>query len=206
MALDIWPVIHAERAALAADLADLTAAQWATPSLCTGWSIEQCLGHQVGTALMSPTKFFRQLVGAGFSFTRFADKQIAAATAQGPAGTLAAFVAVQDTTVAPLGPKMSWVGEALVHGEDIRHPLGIPHDYPLDWVTRSAEFYAGSNALIGGKKRVAGVTLKATDADWTHGTGPTVEGPAVALMMTTTGRTAYLEQLTGPGVELLRAR
>jgi hypothetical protein len=33
---DIWPLVHAERADLAADLADLTEGQWATPSLCTG--------------------------------------------------------------------------------------------------------------------------------------------------------------------------
>jgi hypothetical protein len=32
-----WPLIHAEREALAADLAPLTDDQWATASLCTGW-------------------------------------------------------------------------------------------------------------------------------------------------------------------------
>ena len=206
MATDIWPVIHAERAALAADLADLTAAQWATPSLCTGWSVEQVLGHQVGTALLTPPRFVGKMIAAGFSFTKFADREIAAATAQGPAGTLARFVAVQGSTTAPPGPKLSWIGEVLVHGEDIRHPLGIIHAYPLDWVTRTAAFYAGSNALIGGKSRVAGLTLKATDADWSHGTGPLVEGPAVALLMAVTGRQVYLDQLTGPGVEILRGR
>jgi hypothetical protein len=30
----IWPLIRTERAALAADLEDLTDKQWATPSLC----------------------------------------------------------------------------------------------------------------------------------------------------------------------------
>ena len=33
--IGIWPLVHAERAALAADLADLTGEQWAAPSLCT---------------------------------------------------------------------------------------------------------------------------------------------------------------------------
>jgi hypothetical protein len=32
----VWQQIHAERAALAADLADLTDQQWVTPSLCAG--------------------------------------------------------------------------------------------------------------------------------------------------------------------------
>jgi hypothetical protein len=67
-------------------------------------------------------------------------------------------------------------------------------------------FYAGSNVLIGGKRRVAGLTLRATDTDWSHGSGPLVEGPAVALMLATTGRRAALADLRGPGVETLRSR
>ena len=68
------------------------------------------------------------------------------------------------------------------------------------------DFYTGSNVLIGGKRRVTGVTLKATDADWSHGTGPLVEGPAASLMLATTGRKAALADLHGPGVEILRSR
>jgi hypothetical protein len=36
MSDDIWPVVHAERRALAEDLAGLTPEQWRTPSLCPG--------------------------------------------------------------------------------------------------------------------------------------------------------------------------
>jgi hypothetical protein len=60
--------------------------------------------------------------------------------------------------------------------------------------------------LIGGKRRVEGVTLKATDADWSHGSGPVASGPARALMLATAGRTAALDELTGPGVQTLRSR
>ncbi len=115
------------------------------------------------------------------------EKRIAEEKAGGPAATLAAFRAVETATSAPPGPKLSWLGEALVHSADIRRPLGIPHTPPLDAVTKVTEFYAGSNVLIGGKRRVAGLTLKATDTDWSHGDGPLVEGPAVSLMLATTG-------------------
>jgi hypothetical protein len=37
-----WPVIHAERAALADDLAVLALERWMTPSLCTGWWCTKC--------------------------------------------------------------------------------------------------------------------------------------------------------------------
>jgi hypothetical protein len=104
------------------------------------------------------------------------------------------------------GPKLSWLGEALVHAEDIRRPLGIAHEYPVASVTAVTEFYASSNVLIGGKNRVAGLTLRATDTEWSHGSGPEVSGPARALMLATTGRASALDELGGPGLETLRAR
>ncbi len=203
---DTWSVIHTERQALAADLAGLTPEQWATPSLCPGWTVHDVLAHLVSTAKLTPPAFFVGLIGSGFNFERFTAKRIAAEGAGGPAATLEAFRAVETSTSAPPGPRTSWLGEVLVHGEDIRRPLGIAHEYPVASVTAVTEFYAGSNVLIGGKRRVGGVALEATDTEWSHGSGPTVAGPARALMLATAGRKAALDELTGPGVEILRGR
>jgi uncharacterized protein (TIGR03083 family) len=206
MSRDIWPVVHAERRALAADLEGLQPEQWQTPSLCTDWTVHDVLAHMVATAKEAPLGFFVGLVTSGFSLSRHTAKRIAAERTGGPGATLEAFRAVETSTSAPPGPKLSWLGEALVHSEDIRRPLGIAHDYPLASVTAVTEFYAGSNVLIGGKRRIEGLTLRATDTDWSHGSGPLVEGPALALMLATTGRKAVLADLTGPGVETLRTR
>ena len=206
MSDDIWPVVHAERRALAADLADLTPEQRETPSLCTGWSVLDVLAHMVATAKETPPRFLVGMLTSGFRLSRMTEKRIAEERAGGPAATLAAFRAVETATSAPPGPKLSWLGEALVHAEDIRRPLGIAHEYPVASVTAVTDFYASSNVLIGGKNRVAGVTLQATDTDWTHGSGPLVTGPARALMLATTGRKAALDGLSGPGVETLRSR
>jgi uncharacterized protein (TIGR03083 family) len=206
MASDIWPTIHAERKALADDLASLTQEQWQSPSLCTGWSVLQVLAHQLATAKMTPGAFLGRLAKAGFSFNSFAEKAIADESQGGPQDVLARYRGVQAATTSPPGPKLSWLGETLVHSEDIRRPLGISHSYPTDAVIQVIDFYAGSNALIGGKKRVTGVTLKATDADFSRGAGPVVEGPAMSLLLATTGRKAALDDLTGPGVDVLRAR
>ena len=206
MTNEIWPVVHAERRALAADLDGLTEEQWRTPSLCAGWSVHDVLAHLVSTAKLTPPAFVAGLVGSGFSFGRFTGKRIADERAGGPAATLAAFRSVETSTSAPPGPTTSWLGEVLVHSEDIRRPLGIRHEYPVDAVRQVTEFYAGSNVLIGGKRRVDGVTLQATDTGWSHGRGPVVSGPALALMLATTGRAAALDELTGPGVVVLRSR
>jgi uncharacterized protein (TIGR03083 family) len=202
---NIWPLVHAERRALAADLTGLAPEQWGTPSLCVGWSVHDVLAHMVATAKETPPTYLLRMIRSGFRISRMTEKRIAEERAGGPAATLAAFRAVETSRSAPPGPTLSWLGEALVHAEDIRRPLGIRHDYPLTAVTAVTEFYAGSNVLIGGKRRVAGVTLTATDTDWSHGSGPVVEGPALALMLATTGRTAALADLRGPGLETLRS-
>ena len=69
-----------------------------------------------------------------------------------------------------------------------------------------ADFFKKSNMLIGTKKRVEGVTLRATDAAWTYGSGPEVTGPAIALLMAMTGRSTALDDLSGEGVAILRQR
>lgn len=206
MADSPWPTIHAERKALGDDLSNLTDAQWKTPSLCEGWDVHECLAHQVATAKLTVGSFFASFIGAGFNMDKMQQKQVVVESQGGPSATLAGWRAVESSTASPPGPKDSWLGEILVHAEDIRRPLGIAHDYPAPWVTRAIDFYSRSNAIIGGKKRVAGVTLKATDTEWSHGTGPLVEGPAIALLMAASGRKAFLDDLSGLGVETLRSR
>jgi uncharacterized protein (TIGR03083 family) len=206
VAENVWPVVHAERHALADDLAGLTPEQWRTPSLCEGRTVEQTLAHMTATAKMTPPRFLLRMAAAGFRFDRMADAEVAVESAGGPAATLERFRAVESSTSGPPGPATSWLGETLVHAEDIRRPLGLPHAYPTDAVTRVIDFYAGSNLLIGGKRRVAGLTLRATDATWSSGSGPVVEGPAMALLMVTSGRRAALGELGGPGLSTLRTR
>jgi len=202
----IWPTIHAERKALVDDLAGLTPEQWTTQSLCSEWNIHQVLAHQLSAAKMTPPKFFGKFAAAGFNFNKFAAKQVAVESVGGPAATLAAFRAAEPRETAPPGPKDTWLGEAFVHGEDIRRPLGITRAYPLPEVARAIALYAKSNAIIGGKTRVAGLTLKATDTNFSVGSGPLVEGPAISLLLAASGRKSALDELSGPGVEALRER
>ena len=89
------------------------------------------------------------------------------------------FREVQHDTSSPPGPKTSWLGETIIHAEDIRRPLGIQHEYPQDAVRQVIDFYKGSNTLIGAKSRIEGVSLRATDTDWSHGDGPPVEGRTI---------------------------
>ena len=201
---DLWTTVAAERRALADDLTDLDDAGWETQSLCDAWTVRDLLAHMTSTASITPVGFVVGLVGSGFSFQRSVAKGIAAFRGSSPAETLAAFRAVEHSRKAPPGPRASWLGETIVHGEDIRRPLGLHRDYPTDAVVELLDFYKGSNTLIGTKSRIAGLRLVATDADWTHGDGPEVRGAAIDLLMAGTGRSSACSRLEGEGVERLR--
>lgn len=204
--MDIWPTVHAERRALAGDLRALTDEQWATRSLCPGWTVRDVLAHMTSTASLAPASFFARLAARGFSFGKLQDDGIAAHKGAAPADTLAGFEAVLTSVKHPPGPSQSWLGETIVHAEDIRRPLGVKHRYPAEALIQVADFYKRSNLLIGTKRRIAGLALRATDAEWSHGTGPEVDGPMASLVMAMTGRKEATEDLTGDGVAALRSR
>ena len=164
------------------------------------------LGHMTATARMTPPRFFAELAGAGFRFNVMSAKDVSRETAGTPAGTLAAFRSLLTATTHPPGPVEAMLGESVIHSEDIRRPLGIHRDYPPEAVTRVADFFKGSNLLIGSKNRIAGLRLRATDADWSTGTGPEVSGPVLSLVLAMTGRAAALDDLSGDGLGQLRAR
>ena len=206
MASSPWPVIHAERGALADDLSGLSDTQWQAPSQCADWNVHEMLAHMLATARMTKGGFFGKLAGSGFSFEKMAHKNVEKYAAGGPTATLAGWRDAQNATTSPPGPVDSWLGETLIHGEDIRRPLGIKHDYPTEAVVRTLDFYKNSNLIVGAKKRIAGVMLRATDADWSTGSGPEVTGPAMSLLLAMTGRSAALADLSGDGLDLLQSR
>jgi uncharacterized protein (TIGR03083 family) len=203
---DLWGTIAKEREALIADVTPLTDEQWRTPSLCEGWTVEDVLGHMTATAEMSPPAFFGAMLKHRFNFEKMANAHIMERTSSGPAATLAGFRSVVSSKKHPPGPNTTWLGETVVHGEDIRRPLGIDHTYDADGLKATADFYKGSNLIIGAKKRIAGLQLRSTDVEWSHGTGALVEGPLKSLIMAMTGRKPAYDDLSGEGVATLRTR
>lgn len=202
----IWPAVDRERASLHGDLSSLGDERWETESLCRGWSVRDVLAHLSATARMSPGGFLSGMVAAGFRFDRLQDRGIASERGASPEETLARFERIVTSRRRPPGPAETMLGEVLVHSEDIRRPLRLTHDYDLEAAARAARFFAGSNLLIGSKRRIAGVTLRATDTDFTHGDGPLASGPMMSLLLAMTGRRAALADLEGDGVAVLSSR
>ncbi|WP_409462773.1 maleylpyruvate isomerase family mycothiol-dependent enzyme [Amycolatopsis sp. GA6-003] len=201
-----WPQIHTERAALADDLARLSAAQWDTPSLCEGLSVREVLAHVTAGASLTPARWMAGVLRCRFDFDRQVAMRLAEQLGDSPADTLARFRRVVTSTTKPPLPVVAMLGETVVHGEDIRRPLGIRRDYPIGTLTAVARYYLGSDLVVLAKGRVQGLRLAATDSDFSGGSGPLVSGPTLALIMAMTGRSRFLDDLDGDGVEVLRQR
>src|SRR5258708_20196515 len=73
-----WPLIHAERGALAADLAELTGQQWATQSLCDRFTVREVLAHLTAGASLNPVRWLAGVIRCRFDF----DQQVAMRLAQ----------------------------------------------------------------------------------------------------------------------------
>jgi uncharacterized protein (TIGR03083 family) len=202
-----WDMIKVERASLVDALDKLPEADWEKDSLCTGWTVREVVAHMIATATMTPPRFFGKLISSGFDFQKMTRRDIAAIMDGRSHAELVNLLRSRvDARTAPPGPATSWLGETIVHGEDVFRALGGYRDHPVEHVVAVADFYQGSNLLIGAKNRISGLTLRATDTDWQHGTGPEVSGPIIALVLAMTGRKAALDDLTGEGVATLRER
>jgi uncharacterized protein (TIGR03083 family) len=202
----IWPLIHAERAALADDLGELTGEQWAMPSLCTGLTVHEVLAHLTAGASLNPVRWMAGVIRCRFDFEKQVAMRLAEQLGANPAETLQRFGSVITSTTKPPLPKMAMLGEAIVHAEDIRRPLGIRHDYPIGVLTRLAGYYQGSDMPVVAKGRVNGLRLAATDGPFAGGSGPLVSGTTLALIMAMTGRRVYCGELQGDGAAILRDR
>lgn len=202
----LWTTIHAERNALAGDLSQLDDAAWTTLSLCAGWTVEDVVAHLTAGATLGRFRWLASMIAARFDDDRHNRRWIVEHRGATPAETLQRFRDIIDSTVAPSGHTEAWLGEVIVHGGDIRLPLGIDHRPPAHAITPVAEFFARRDFTVASASTIDGLQLQADDGPFQVGEGPLVTGPTMALVMAMAGRSAYLDDLDGPGVAQLRQR
>ena len=183
----LWALAQAERAALAEDLAGLSTGQWRHETLCGQWDVEQVVAHLTAAASLN-------------------QRRLAEHRGRTPAETLDQFRAVITSTTAPSSHTPAYLGEVVVHSQDIRRPLGLVRTPSVDALTPVAEFFARRDFAVASRTRVADLQLQADDGPFATGTGPLVTGSTLALVMSMAGRVSYVAELDGPGVPALRSR
>lgn len=203
---DVWPMVHTERAALISDLENVDDALWGRESLCDGWSVHDVVAHLIDNAKTTRLGFLFGLARARFDFDQQNARGVRHEQGASPAETLSRLRHVARRTSTPPVSLDTRLVEEIVHGEDIRHPLGISRTYPRQAILRSIRFQARTPASFGGAKELMErIQLTPTDADESFGTGPQVSGPALPILLAISGRQAALKELEGPGLQVLTA-
>lgn len=206
---ELFAMVAAERRALADDLDELTPDQWATQSLCEAWTVRDVAGHLTAAFLVSlPSLMLRIAKNLG-NFDKAMSQVAKELGARPPDDIVATIRENADHRFTPPGsgpeaPLADWI----VHGQDIRRPLGLHRDFPADSLAVALEAtHAGLKGFVP-KGRVAGLRYRTTDLDWSGGPsdGAVLEGPGEAVLLAVCGRTVALDDLTGDGVEVLAAR
>lgn len=202
----LWALAHAERAALAEDLTGLSAEQWRHETLCGHWDVEEVVAHLTAAASINQWQWLRSLVGARFRPDVHNQRRLVEHRGSTPTETLDRFRAVVTSTTAPSSDIPAYLGEVIVHAQDIRHPLELARTPSVEALTPVADFYARRNFTVPSRTHTKGLRLRANDGPFETGAGPLVTGATLALVMSMAGRTPYLDQLDGPGLPTLRAR
>ncbi|MCU1501702.1 MAG: hypothetical protein JWM12_1056, partial [Ilumatobacteraceae bacterium] len=137
-----WRLIHAERATFADVLAALTPEQWAAPSLCHGWSVQQTAGHIVAGAEQTRRRFVGHMAANAFRFNVMIDRDARRAGAAPPVELVERLRSRTTTTNHPPAPVTTMLGEIVVHAQDICQPLGLVTRTSPEAVSACLEMYA----------------------------------------------------------------
>jgi uncharacterized protein (TIGR03083 family) len=180
--------------------------QWAQPSLCGRWTVEEVVAHLTAAASVGRVRWLMSVLGARLDFDVHNARRLAEHRGATPVQTLERFRRIISSSTAASGHTSAWLGEVVVHAQDVRRPLGLPRVPPTEAVTEVARFYASRDFTVASRSTAEGLRLEATDGPFTTGTGPLVTGTTLALTMAMAGRRAYCDDLTGPGVPVLRER
>ena len=205
--MEHWDAIATARRTLADQLEALTPEQWATQSLCAAWSVRDVVAHLVMPHKVTMARFLITVVRNGGSFARANIALTATEAVRPPEDLIRDLRGFAGSRFAPPGlDSAAPLTDVLVHGQDIRVPLALPDPNPIEAWTAVLDFLVSRRARRGFVGALPAVRWAATDGDWAHGTGPEVRGPAAALALAITGRTARIGELSGPGVPAVAGR
>jgi uncharacterized protein (TIGR03083 family) len=204
----VFELIAQERRGIAEVLERLSQEQLATQSLCSQWKVRDVGAHLL-MPLVTPTPtFVWAFVSSGFSFDKANVKLTAAVATRGDSEIVAGLREKAEHRFSPpgIGPEAP-LTDLLVHGLDIRRPLGIGRTIEPERLHVSLDFLA-NRCPRGFVPRGAldGLRLEADDIPWAWGSGPEARGRADDLMLAMCGRVTGIDALRGDGAPVLRGR
>jgi uncharacterized protein (TIGR03083 family) len=195
---EVQAAVAAEFRSLADLLDGASDAQWDTPSLCEGWRVREVVAHMTMAARYSEEAFMALLAEYGFDFTRLSD-QVAGRDAALPTTELVACLRseVMQQWQPPGGGAHGALNHVVIHGLDVTVPLGARRRVP----EKTIEILLDDLTAGGGHARfgvaIDGRRLRATDLDWSYGSGPELRGTGEDLALAMCGRRLPAGRLEG---------
>jgi len=206
-------LIKAERLALIDYLETLGPAEWATPSLCGEWTVQDVAAHIAWAPVLKPLKQLVPLAKSGFRLNKASADMAKVWAQRGPEEIVAQLRSNAASGAKPPGvPEIAVLVDAVVHAIDIRRPLNSPRAVPPEAFAQVADFSINSKwpmtISVGGsaRKRLTGIQLVAEDYDWSHGEGPPVRAQGEAVLRVLYGRQVTRDELTGEAADQLATR
>lgn len=204
---------HESRDGFVETMKGLGLEQWDAPSLCTEWRVVDVAAHLAWAPVLGASAGALALARNRLSMNRMIARLAVAWADRGHDAILSQLRDNARSDAIPIGmPPVAALADAIVHGLDVRRPLGLARQVPLEAFAPVAAFALRTpwplTAVVGGsaRRRVAGVRLVASDADWAHGSGPEVLASAETLLLLLYGRPVSPDELAGEGSALLSAR
>ena len=203
----VFNLVADERRRLADALDDLTAEEWQRPSLCGEWTTHEVAAHLNVPFETSTGAFLVAMAKARGNFDR-ANHRLAVDLAErmDPAACVAGLRSNAEHRFTPpgFGPEAP-LTDVIVHGCDILQPVGRSVDVGPEALRVAMCFLVTPKAkrAFGGAE---GLELDAEDVGLSVGSGAELFGPGRSMVAALAGRSGFIDDLSGPGVELLRAR
>ncbi len=196
---DIRAAVAGERTDLAALLGDLPAEDWNKPTLCAGWRVRELVAHMTMPYRLSMPSFVLGMIKARGNFDRLADRQARRDSAELSPLELTECLRqnINHPWKPPGGGYQGALSHDVIHGLDITVALGIDRQVPADRMQHVLGDIKPRQLKYFGVD-LTGIQLRATDLDWTYGTGEPLTGKAQHLLLILCGRTLPAGHLTGP--------
>jgi uncharacterized protein (TIGR03083 family) len=194
----IFAAIADERRQLADLFDSLDARQLASASMCAGWTVHHVAAHVTTLFNISMPAMAWRIAKSGFDFSKAVDR-LTAELAQRPIAEITQQLRDNaDDRRHPPGRPLAPLTDLIVHGEDVRRPLGILRNVQLDRCLAAMNFITSGRATgFLPRGRLSGVKLVATDVDRSWGLGQVIHGPVIDLLLASTGRRPAFATLGG---------
>ena len=128
---DLAGAIRGERRALVDFLETVGPDEWATPSLCDGWTVQDVAAHVASAPALTMSETLLDMARAGFRPNAFTAGSARRWARRGPAAILDQLRTNAENGAKPLGvPPVAALVDAVVHQLDIRRPLGSSRPVP----------------------------------------------------------------------------